>query len=398
MHRLHRTPRLPLVAVALLSLLAPLALTSPGAQARSAAPEFRVLITPAPGNPLSVDGLDPADPPPSPDACIAAAGDPYDRSCYEVNGAVYVSETTDDVVATVVEHDGLYVDPLVSDLGTLRSNGPAGILRYAVRARTEGMHTLTIEVTAPGAEPRRVSLPYVWRAGGPPIEGDDSLRGRLYGRNVLGSFPCGANGRCTYRTSERVTFRDATRVGTALALDGKNTCGPAGCSPYRYDTSSGLLQVGEDTIGRITSQAAFVDGDRYARMVYPRPGQRLDGWWSYGAEVDEGRGVQYQDLRLRKNGHFRLDYFVSTRRYHSYGEPETGSAYGRHLSGTYVIERRGRLVLHDPKRGRKVATLALIATPSGKALPRTKGIWLDLSINPPKGRSFVDGNRMNFLR
>lgn len=396
MYLRHRTASTSILAVGLLSLLAPVGLTRVDAHAGTATSDLRIVTSPGPGNPLSVDALDPADPPPSPQECLDERALAYQHLCYEVFGTVLVEEPVADVVVTVVEHDGLYVDPLVTDLGTLEPGGPSGNLFHAVRAETVGLHTLTLEVTASGHEPLQISLPYVWRAGGPPIEGDDSLAGRLYGRTAARSYRCRSHHRCTVRTAERVTFLDGSRAGSALALDGKRTCGPGGCSRYRYDAASGLVQIGDETIGRITSLASYIGGESYARMVYPRPGLRLDGWWAYAAMVDEARGVKWEDLWLRPNGHFRLDYVVDTTRYRPPGEPETGVHYRRHLSGSYEVRRRGRLVLTDPKRGRKVATLALVASPQGTPRPRTLGMWLDLPLDPPKGRPFVDGNLLTF--
>ncbi|CAN5460824.1 hypothetical protein BH09ACT12_BH09ACT12_10550 [soil metagenome] len=384
---MHRTTTRSLVATALLALLAPLALTfaAPAAQA-TAAPELRLFTLPGPGNPLKVDGFDPAAPPTATTVALN----------------VFTDETVDDVTVTVIEHRGLYVDPLVTTFDTIEGNR-AELVRYAVAASTTGLHTLTFEVTAPGVEARRVSLPYVWAAGGAPIPGDDSLQGRMYAYSGLGTFDCptepDTDYECrTYRHSERMAFLDDTRASTALALDGTPRCAPKRrCASYHHDRFSGLVQVGNQTIGRVTNSAAFIGGVRYVRLVYPRPGQRLDGLWLYGAHVDEGRGVVEQRLRLKQNGHFRLDYFVDTTRVTPYGEPERGSAYARSLTGTYAIGRNGRIAFNDPRRGTKVATLAVVATPQGAPRAGSKGLWLDQSFNPPKGRSFVDGNRLQPL-
>lgn len=42
----------------------------------------------------------------------------------------------------------------------------------------------------------------------------------------------------------------------------------------------------------------------------------------------------------------------------------------------------------------KVATLAIVATPTGKPRAAKRGLWLDLAIDPPKGKAFVDGNKL----
>lgn len=385
--------RLPLVAACLLALVAPLALTlaAPGARATSA-PELNLSTQPGPGNPLQVDRLDRDAPPPSPTVCVAESGDRYDDDCFDVSLAISATEPVTDVTVTVVEHRGLYVDPLVTTIDALETDRTQ-IVSYAVRARTTGLHTLTFEVSAPGAEPRRVGLPYVWRASGAPIPGEDSLAGRMYAANGFDSYDCTATAECDFRTAQRVVFVDDERAGRALASNGKVGCGTGqSCSPYHHDEASGLVQVGDATIGRVTRQAAFFDGERYTRLVDPRPGRRLDGLWQYGASVDEGRGVVEQRLRLRDSGRFRLRYAVDTTRY---GRPGVGATYSRSLRGTYRIGRHGRLTLLDARREvSRVATLAVVATPTGRPRAARRGVWLDLAINPPTGRSFVDGNKL----
>ena len=389
---MHRT-RQPLVAAALLSLIAPLALTLAASDARAtSAPELNLSTLPGPGNPLQVERLDRDAPPPSPTECVAESGDRYDDDCFDVGLAISATEPVTDVTVTVVEHRGLHVDPLVTTIDALETDRTQ-IVNYAVRARTAGLHTLTFEVTAPGAEPRRVGLPYVWRAGGAPIPGDDSLAGRMYAAIGFDSYDCTATAECDFRTSQRVVFVDDERAGRALASNGKARCGKRqSCAPYHHDDASGLVQIGGTTIGRVTRQAAFFDGERYSRLLYPRPGQRLDGLWQYGANVDEGRGVVEQRLRLRDSGRFRLRYAVDTSRY---GRPDVGSTYSRSLKGSYRIGGNGRLTLIDPKRDvTKVATLAIVATPTGKPRAAKRGLWLDLAIDPPKGKAFVDGNKL----
>ncbi|MBU1801171.1 MAG: hypothetical protein KKA97_02805, partial [Actinobacteria bacterium] len=64
-------------------------------------------------------------------------------------------------------------------------------------------------------------------------------------------------------------------------------------------------------------------------------------------------------------------------------------------SGLVQIGGNGRLTLVDPKRDvTKVATLAIVATPTGKPRAAKRGLWLDLAIDPPKGKAFVDGNKL----
>ena len=405
MHRIQRFSRRPLVAVAVLSLLVPLASTvtatgsAQAAQTQNAAGELRLSILPGPGNPLRVDTFDSAEPPPpSPEACVAAGGDPYGDECQDVLLTVRGETPLRDVTVTVVESEGLYVDPMVTTIVDTGDN-TAELVGFVVQGRTPGLHTLTIEVSSPDSDTRSISLPYVWRSGGSPLSGYDSLSGRLYGVSGLDSYDCGASEECTYRYSERLSFVSDFHVSRSLAVRGAQPpCGRGGCCPkYHYDRRSGLVQIGKNHIGRVTKRAAYFDGDRYAPMAYPRRGQRFEGTWQYGANVDEGRGIVEQRLTLRSNGRFRLYYFVDTHRYSE--APDEDTAYERRMSGTYKIGRNGRLRLNDNLRKlTEKATLALITTRSGTPRPATKGIWLDISVKPPPpGNRFIDGNRLNPL-
>ena len=231
-----RTTRPSLVAASLLTLVAPLALAFAASDARAtSAPELNLSTQPGPGNPLQVERLVHTDPPASPEACIAESGDRYDDDCFDVSLAISATAPLSDVTVTVIEHRGLYVDPLVTTIDALETDRTQ-IVDYAVRARTTGLHTLTFEVTAPGAEPRRVGLPYVWRAGSAPIPGDDSLAGRMYAAIGFDSYDCAAEGECTFRTSDRVVFVDDERAGRALGSNGTVRCGkgqPCSCRASR---------------------------------------------------------------------------------------------------------------------------------------------------------------------
>ncbi|WP_323792625.1 hypothetical protein [Nocardioides sp.] len=374
-----------LLAASLVGLALGATPLAPASSASATAPAPQVSTLPVPGNPLKVAAFDETAPPPVRDvASLTVRAD---------EGSLA------DVTATVVESEGLYVDPMVATFPTI-ARGSAELVRYAVRGTTTGLHTLTFEVTAAGAEPQRVTLPYVWRPGGAPIDGGDSLAGRLLGVNGLDSFPCGSDeeSACTFRYSHRLAFLDDARVSRSLGLRSAAACTRGGrCPRYWYDEESGLVQVGWGTIGRLTDTAAFVGGERYVSLTYPGKGRRLSGRWLYGAHVDEGRGVVEQLLTLRKTGRFRLRFAVDTTRRTAYGEPEVGSSYGRTLAGSYAIGRNGRLALRSPRRDTTIATLALVTDRSGRPSPGRRGVWLDQTINPPEGGSFVDGNRLNPL-
>ena len=406
----HVTARRPLVTVALFALLSSLALLSAPLSASSAAARTdlpALVVTPDPGsglqlstrpspeNPLEVSGPDGPYPPTSPEECVAAGGAPESERCQDVVLTVSDAAPLEDVTVRVVENDDLDVVPMET---TIAGSGEAASqeVAFVVQARTTGLHTLTFEVTAPGLEPRSITLPYVWRSGGRPLPGGDSLAGRLYGGVASPVHNCRNEGGCSYRYAERLSFLDSTRVSRRLAVRGKQSCGPEGrCPTYRYDRTTGLVQVGRRMIGRVTRDAAYFDGVGYARMAYPVPGRLLDGAWQFTAEVDEPFGIADQYLRLRPDGRFRLTYVVDT--HHEPTPPDDTTRYVRKSLGTYLIGRNGRLRLNDGKhKSTEVATLALITTPSGRPRAATRGVWLDVSVSPPDlGRHFIDGNRLD---
>lgn len=390
----HLTKRA-LAVLTLPALMLSVAVAPLQAQAETAAtaPEIRLFTVPNPGNAIEVAAYDESAPPPSPAACIDETDD-YNPDCYDVGLNISGTEALTAVTVTAVESEGLYVDPPVATYDTIGADR-AEFERFAVRATTTGLHTLTFEVTAAGAEPRRISLPYVWRAGGAPIDGDDSLAGRTYVTGQIGSYPCAPNGDCTFRYSDRVSFANATRTSSAPTVDGMTICGPKRrCPVYHYDRESGLLQIGRGTIGRVTPRGLVIGDRRFTRVVQPRRGQRLDGLWLYGADVDEGRGIIEQLLRLRSDGSFRLSFGVDTHRY-----PDAGLAtsYSRVLRGRYTVGLKGRLTLTDPRRGTRVATLSLGANAQGHPRPYSKGVQLSQTVKPPGEKSFVDGNLLTPL-
>ena len=397
-----RTTRLPLAAMALLALLAPLTVAvadsgaARAAEERSAANDLGLSTAPDRRNPLKVDAFDSsAPPPPSPEACVAAGGDPGGDVCQDVLLTVRGETPLRDVTVTVVESRGLYVDPMVTTIADTGDSTTAPV-GFVVQGRTPGLHTLTFEVSSPDAATRSISLPYVWRPGASP-RGYGSLSGRLYGANVVDSYDCGAPEECTYRSPRTLSFVSKFQVVRSLAIRGaQRACGPAsGCPRYHYDRETHLVQIGRGHIGRLSKRASYVDGESYVRMVYPRRGQRLEGEWQFVADVDEGRGIVEQRLVLRSNGRFRLAYAVDTHRYPE--APSEDTTYERRMSGTYRVGRNGRLRLNDNLRKlTEIATLALVTSPTGYPEAESRGIWLNVSVDPtPAGKRFIDGNLMD---
>lgn len=394
------TGRRALALLALLALVVSGAAALPQARATATAPVISVSSDPVPENPIELQAFDPDSPPPDPAVCTAASGDPDDESCFDYEILVGADQVLTGAVVTVVESEDLYVVPRTTTLDTI---GPDPTpVRLAVRSLTPGTHQLKIRITAEGAAPQSLRLRYLWSPGGPPI--DDSaftLAGRHYGRNGVESRPCRTldvgpeegSTECTVRTADRVSFLDDTRSSTSFAVDGRAGCPrPGRCRPYLWDRArsyadkpSGWVQLGQDTIGRVTSKAAFFDGEPYTMLAYPRPGQYLDGLWGYAADVDEGRGVVRQRLRLRKDLRFRLSYAVEARR-------ATDRSYSRTLRGRYTIGRNGRLALKTRGRGATVATLLLGTNYRGSPEAQQRGVWLDLPVARPGARPYVDGN------
>ncbi len=398
MHRIHRFSRRPLVAVALLALLAPLVLASTGtagtaATARTASAVLDLSTQPGPAVPFRVQKFKETEPPPTPEACVAAGGDPRGDDCQDVLLTIAGTAPLQDVTVSVIESDGLYVDPMVT---TIVDSGDdtSQTVGFAVRGRTSGLHTLTFEVTAPESEPRTITLPYVWRAGGTPLPGDDSLIGQSYGDNGIDTFQCGTE-ICSYRYSERLSFLTDNQVSRSLARRAQPYCGPSGtCPRYHYDSETGLIQIGRFIIGRVTETTAFFSGERYVPLAYPQRGELFDGAWSFTTTADEARGVGEEYLKLRPDGRFRLIYTFTAA--DSPDDADDESPGVRKRLGTYRIGRNGRLRLNDNKHKETlITTMAVVTSPSGKPLASSRGIWLDLEVQPSRpAKQFIDGNRM----
>lgn len=382
------TRRLPvLLPLTLLVLSVSGWVSTPAGADPAEAPVLTVSVGPSPDLPVRVPEFQPGYPPLPPDEC--EGGEECEDDVH-VFLEVSSSAPVDGVTATVTSYDGLYVGEPVQTIGSLPDEYN-DFARWTVAARTPGFHTMTIEVTADGAEPVEVSLPYLWRPGGPPVAATGSLGGRLFGRNGEDWYQCGIESQCDYRYSRRVEFVDGARMHYGLAHEGHIAC-TRPCSSYRYDAATGLVQVGKNTIGRVTDDGLYLDGEWHAAMAYPRVNRRLAGTWDYTTDAGEWGGVGAEHLVLTSGGRFDLTYSVDTCDF----DGLQCDRYSSHLSGRYRVAPHGRLVLTDPHRHlRKIATIALLTDADGTPQARRRGVWLDLTITPRHSDTFVSGNLLS---
>ena len=270
-------------------------------------------------------------------------------------------------------------------------------------ATSPGFHTMTVTVTGDGVEPVTVTLPRIWTAGGPPLAGGDSLAGRAWG------WQGAAEGymESSVRASQTVVFADGRWAWLAMPGHGRPRCGttprPRACLPYAYDATSGLVQVGDDVIGKITgargsrlatsgllpSEVQYADnyygsGVLTASLAFAKRGQRLAGHWRYRSQWYPV-GLTQQDLRLRRDGRYSLTW-------------KTDDSRQRHLTGRYRVQARGELVLRSTTgRKQKSYSLLLRTATDGTPRPGALGIWLVQNLGS-RGHHYSDGNLMRPVR
>jgi hypothetical protein len=280
-----------------------------------------------------------------------------------------------DVVVTF-SGAGLSFNTPVVNLGTVSGEKRTTV---DVKAVTAGFHTLDVQVTSSNSSTVSASLPYMWAPGGTPIPATGDLTGLYYG-NVDGYSSTGG---VSYQDRDLLTFLDGATAYVGNPPKGRPRCrtasatGLSGCVAYRYDTSTGLVQIG-DAIGRVMPTSVYTngigtgddsDGELFSERVfservdYPGVGKRYGGNWefSYGQFMETG--PTFVRLSLRKNGRFELQTAFAN------GEAKT-------KRGTYALTAPGRLRLKGGF-GTELHTLAVRTTNKGKAKPG-KGIWLTL--------------------
>jgi hypothetical protein len=258
-----------------------------------------------------------------------------------------------------------------------------------VIASTPGFHALTVTVSATGATPQQVTLPYVWADGSPAFPSTGSLVGRTYGwqgaYNIAGL-------ESSVRDTDMISFVSPTLAYLGLPPAGQPKCATAGkgCVPYAYDPTTGLVQVGDGIVGRVVGDDLRTDGftpadeevpELYAHeyftdpLLLPKAGSRYNGYWRY-LDSSYPSGLVYESLVFRKNGTYTLAFRVDNRK-------------TQNLSGTYRIGRRGKITFKSKGKVAQIGTLAAVGATLDKPRPAKLGFWLILS--GPNGKR-PDGN------
>jgi hypothetical protein len=264
-----------------------------------------------------------------------------------------------------------------------------------VIATTPGFHALTVTVSATGATPQQVTLPYVWADGTPLFPSTGSLAGRSYGWQ--GSTEV-AGLESSVRDTGMISFVSPTLAYLGLPPAGlpKCTAPGKGCVPYAYDASTGLVQVGSGIVGRVVGDGLHTDGfvpadeqvgELFAYETFTDPllfteaGSRFEGTWRYHDD-NYPVGLVYELLTLHRNGTYTLAFAVDT------GKTRT-------LSGTYQIGRRGKITFRSKGKVAQIGTLAAVGATLDKPRPAKLGFWLILS--GPNGKR-PDGNLLEPYR
>ena len=154
-----------------------------------------------------------------------------------------------------------------------------------------------------------------------------------------------------------LTFVNATYAYVGVPPAGQPKCKSAGkgCVPYAYDPATGVVQVGDDIVGKVARRGAGhrrLDRGRRAgaascsrrtprptRSPSPPKGTRLAGVWHFRDKYYPA-GIWAQSVTFRKNGTYDLYYQV-------------GDKDERHsFSGTYAVTKPGQVVFKSQRQGR----------------------------------------------
>jgi hypothetical protein len=289
-------------------------------------------------------------------------------------GRVFVVDVTsaggpaEDVTVTFSGPD-VESSPASADLGTVDGTETAAA---RVGLLSGGFHTLTVEVGSSNAGTASASLPLLWAAGGTPLPATGNLVGRHYGWRVdryevhVGYV----------HDDYQLSFLDDHRAYIGAAPKGRPRCpsvvehGYRGCVPYRYDASTGLVQIG-GFIGRVLGNDLYISGIGRAENVnsvservvsqrwrYARKRMVFSGQWRWD-DLLHGSTRFVVDLTLRPDRTFRL---------------VTGTnEQPVEMSGTFRIPRHGKLVLLGTN-SREVHSLGVRLGPDGQPAPGL-GLW-----------------------
>jgi hypothetical protein len=277
----------------------------------------------------------------------------------------------------------------IANPGQVLTVGSAAGFSVQVSATTPGFHALTVTVSATGATPQSVTLPYVWADGSPAFPSTGSLAGRTYGWQGTDQV---TGLESSTRAVEMLSFVSPTLAYVGLPAAGRPRCATAGkgCVAYSYDVASGLVQVGTHVVGRVDGDGlrtdGFVpadnqDGELFAHeaLAHPlavaRPRTRLGGTWRYRSR-DYPTGITYEQVTFRKDGTCAVAFSV-----------DGGKV--QKLAGGYAVGRGGEVTFRSRGTVAQVGTLLLVGSRLGRPAPASLGLWLVLS--GPQGRH-GDGN------
>lgn len=258
-----------------------------------------------------------------------------------------------------------------------------------VVASTPGFHALTVTVSATGATPQQVTVPYVWAIGSPAFPSTESLAGRSYGWQ--GSTDV-AGLESSVRATDMISFVSPTMAYLGLPSAGlpKCTAPSKGCVPYSYDAATGLVQVGTDIVGRVVGDGLNLDGfvpvddegpELFEKELFTDPlqlakaGSRFKGVWRYEPDYYPV-GLGYEKVIFHKNGTYRLAYAMDTEK-------------TKWLTGTYRVGKRGKITFKSKGKVAQLGTLSAVCAKLDKPRPSLLGFWLILS--GPNGKR-PDGN------
>ena len=339
-------------------------------------PGLTVLLRPGPGQPHEIPLR--TDPP----------SYPQNRS---VVVQLSAAQQTTGVRVSATPDAGLLVDdepaPRERAVGTV--NRGTRLVRLRVAATVGGLHRLRVSVSADGM-PERAQELLLWAPGGAPLPGGDSLAGVVLGANGRGIETYQIESELSYRFSSRLHVVDDRFARRDTAPTGRCFLRTPGCLRYRYDASTGLLQVGEGSVDRVRPRSAYLDDRVHRRLRFPRAGVRLAGTWRYRLRVDDARGVGDQRLVLGRDGTYALTATVAN----------IDPLYRFRIAsaGRYRILERGRLQLTDRRGTVRTARLAVQAAPGDRGIRARGDLTLDLRVQPPRRRAFWDGNLLTRLR
>jgi hypothetical protein len=308
---------------------------------------------------------------------------------------VTLNGDTEDIGFNVETTEATTVTVTASGAGlTVTPNQPqavatyGGYLRVAVSATTPGMHSLSVTISAPSAAPVVFTFPYIFAEGSPLPASGGSMAGRAYGWQGAENYMEGSA-----RAVNLLSFVNATYAYVGVPPAGQPKCKSAGkgCVRYAYDPTTGVVQVGDDIVGKVVGEGLATDGwivadeqvpELFASdletdpLTYAAKGTRLAGTWHFRDDTYPA-GIWAQSVTFRRNGTYELYYQV-------------GDRDERHrFSGTYAVTKPGRVVFKAHGRVVHVGTLALAGPKVGKPRPAKLGLWLVLS--GPKGKH-GDGN------